>query len=130
MSFVSREMELGLLADLYQRERAQLLILYGRRRVGKTRLLTHWAGSLSQPVFYWMATQTSAANQLRDFSQALFRFLHIEAPVPATFSYGSWDAAFSELARASESQRFVAILDEITYVMQANPEVRPKWHNY
>ncbi|MDX1414291.1 MAG: ATP-binding protein [Candidatus Promineifilaceae bacterium] len=123
MSFVSREMELGLLADLYQRERAQLLILYGRRRVGKTRLLTHWAGSLSQPVFYWMATQTSAANQLRDFSQALFRFLHIEAPVPATFSYGSWDAAFSELARASESQRFVAILDEITYVMQANPEV-------
>ena len=123
MSFVAREMELGLLDDLYRRRGAQLLILYGRRRVGKTRLLTHWAETLGQNVFYWMATQTSAANQLRDFSQTLFRFLHVEAPIPATFSYGSWDAAFSEVARVSAEQRFVVILDEITYVMQANPEV-------
>jgi hypothetical protein len=42
MGFVDREMELNLLDDLYQRPGAQLLILYGRRRIGKTRLLTHW----------------------------------------------------------------------------------------
>lgn len=123
MDFVSREMELGLLDDLYRRRGAQLLILYGRRRVGKTRLLTYWAEGVGEHVFYWMATQTSASNQLRDFSQALFRFLHNDGAVPATFSYGSWDAAFAELARAAALQRFVVILDEITYVMQANPEV-------
>ena len=37
MDFVDRGMELQLLDDLYQRAGAQLLILYGRRRVGKTR---------------------------------------------------------------------------------------------
>ena len=123
MSFVSREMELRLLDDLYRRDGAQLLIIYGRRRVGKTRLLTHWGTKLENPPLYWMATQTSTTNQLRDFSQALFRHLHSGSTVPQTFSYGSWDAAFAELARAAAGQRFVVILDEITYVMQANPEL-------
>ena len=40
--------ELQLLDDLYQREGAQLLILYGRRRVGKTRLITHWLAELEE----------------------------------------------------------------------------------
>jgi AAA+ ATPase superfamily predicted ATPase len=36
MEFVDRELELNLLDDLYRREGAQLLVLYGRRRVGAT----------------------------------------------------------------------------------------------
>jgi len=116
-------MELGLLADLYQRPGAQFLILYGRRRVGKTALITHWAGGLSEPHLYWMASQTSAANQLRNFSQALFQFLNPGAAVTPTFSYPTWDAAFAEVARLSAQQRVTVILDEFTYVMQADPEV-------
>ena len=42
MNFVDRELETSLLNSLIQRQGAQLLILYGRRRIGKTRLLTHW----------------------------------------------------------------------------------------
>jgi hypothetical protein len=99
MSFVSRKMELELLTDLCQRPDAQFLILYGRRRVGKTALITHWAGGLSQPHLYWMASQTSAVNQLRNFSQALFQFLNPGAAVTPTFSYPTWDAAFAEVAR-------------------------------
>ena len=41
-TFVGREAELDLLDRLWERSGATLLILYGRRRVGKTRLLTHW----------------------------------------------------------------------------------------
>ncbi|MFQ5433732.1 MAG: ATP-binding protein, partial [Anaerolineae bacterium] len=70
MSFVSREMELALLNDLYHRFGAQFLILYGRRRIGKTALITHWGRGVDEPYLYWMASQTSAANQLRNFSQA------------------------------------------------------------
>jgi uncharacterized protein len=123
MSFVSRKMELGLLADLYQRPDAQFLILYGRRRVGKTALITHWARGLPQPHLYWMASQTSAVNQLRNFSQALFQFLNPGAAVTPTFSYPTWDAAFAEVARFAAAQRVVIVLDEFTYVMQADPEV-------
>ncbi len=123
MNFVSREMELQLLTDLYHRKGAQLLILYGRRRVGKTRLVTHWANILPDSYFYWMASQTSAVNQLREVSQKLFQFLHPNTPNSSTFSYGSWDAVFAELSRATQTRRLVVVLDEITYVMQANSEV-------
>ncbi len=123
MGFVDREMELNLLDDLYQRPGAQFLILYGRRRIGKTCLLTHWLSQLGERHFYWVATQTSATNQLRTFSQAVFQFLNPGARIEPTFSYASWEAAFDEVRRATAQERLVVILDEFTYVMQANPEV-------
>ena len=49
--FVNRKPELTHLEELYQSDRAELFILYGRRRVGKTELLTDLfghAGHLSQ----------------------------------------------------------------------------------
>lgn len=122
MAFVSRERELALLNDLYQRPGAQFLILYGRRRIGKTALITRWGRGLAEPYLYWMASQTSATNQLRSFSQALFQFLNPETAVAPTFSYLSWDAAFAEAARLAANQRVVIVLDEFTYVMQADSE--------
>jgi AAA+ ATPase superfamily predicted ATPase len=132
MDFVDREMELNLLDDLYQRQGAQFLILYGRRRIGKTRLVTHWLSRLGErhlspgkpgTFLYWMATQTSATNQLRAFSQSLFQFLNPGARIEPTFSYASWGAAFDEVRRTAAQERLVLVLDEFTYVMQANPEV-------
>lgn len=123
MSLFAREMELTLLDDLHQREGAQLLILYGRRRIGKTALVTYWGETIDTPCLYWMATQTSAVNQLRNFSQALLHFLNPNVPVNPTFTYSSWEAAFSEAARAAEKERFILVLDEITYVIQSDSEV-------
>jgi AAA+ ATPase superfamily predicted ATPase len=70
-----------------------------------------------------MATQTSETNQLRNFSQALFQFLNPDTAVTPTFSYPSWDAAFAEVSRLAADQRVTVVLDEFTYVMQADPEV-------
>jgi hypothetical protein len=123
MGFVDREMELGLLNDLSQRPSAQLLILYGRRRIGKTRLLTHWLSGLKNRHLYWVATQTSTVNQLRSFSQAVYNFLNPGSHIDPTFSYASWEAAFAEIRRAAVQERLVVILDEFTYLVQANPEV-------
>jgi len=123
MDFIDREIELNLLDDLYHRPGAQLLILYGRRRIGKTRLLTHWLSGLEERHLYWVATQTSATNQLRAFSQTLFQFLSPGARIDPMFSYASWEAAFDEVQRVAARERLVLILDEFTYVMQADPEV-------
>ncbi len=135
MRFVDRKMELQLLDEVCGRPGAQLLILYGRRRIGKTRLLTHWLDGLAggsgtaagrnapggDPL-YWMATQTSTVNQLRAFSQAVAGFVTPGAQLDPTFSYASWEAAFEQAGRAARAHRRVVILDEITYVMQADPE--------
>jgi uncharacterized protein len=95
----------------------------GGRRIGKTALLTHWGSQRTEPYLYWIASQTSAANQLRHFSQALFQFLNPGTAVTAAFSYPSWDAAFAEVARLAANRRVVVVLDEFTYVMQADPKV-------
>ena len=62
--FIGRQKELELLGSLWTLPRATLLILYGRRRVGKTRLLTHWLNRQENGL-YWMAEATSALEQLR-----------------------------------------------------------------
>ncbi len=124
MKFFGRNRELGLLDKLHQRKTAQFLILYGRRRIGKTALIEQWTRKSlqEQDYLYWMATQTSTTNQLRDFSQAILRFIEPETPISSSFSYESWDTALARVAQLSTQHRFVLILDEITYVMQANPE--------
>jgi AAA+ ATPase superfamily predicted ATPase len=54
---VNREAELAFLNGVLERERptAQFVLLYGRRRVGKTVLLRHWAERSGVPHTYWAA---------------------------------------------------------------------------
>ncbi len=114
--FTGRKRELALIQSEWQNGQARLLILYGRRRIGKTRLLTHWINTTSPRALYWVAEPTSPAEQLRSFSQALFGF-ESGAPVPASFSYASWKQAFEQVARMAERERFALILDEFTYLI-------------
>ncbi|MFT5194536.1 MAG: AAA+ ATPase superfamily predicted ATPase [Cellvibrionaceae bacterium] len=124
-NFFGRKQELHLLSNLNSRERAQFLVLYGRRRIGKTYLIRHWLKhAIDHPnVLYWMATQTSTTRQLRDFSQTLFRFSNPDAYVAPDFSYQSWETALAQVGQLAQEKRFILVLDEFTYVMQANPEV-------
>lgn len=124
MNFCGRNRELRLLDELWHSRQAALLILYGRRRIGKTRLLTHWAGAESdRRVLYWVAEPTSAADQLRLFSQALYNHANPGAPAPAGFTYASWHQAWEQVARLAESSRLAVLLDEFTYLLEANPAV-------
>ena len=61
-----REKELALLENLYQENGFQFLILYGRRRVGKTRLLQEFARN--HPVIFFSAQEKNEALNLKDFS--------------------------------------------------------------
>ena len=73
---------MALIDKLWETQKATLLILYGRRRIGKTRLLTHWRGQYPEQALYWVAEPMSALDQLRSFSQALYNFSQPHAPVP------------------------------------------------
>ena len=65
--FVDREEELAFLDRIATRQRpgpAQLILLYGRRRIGKTELLLHWSQQSGIPTTYWTAEKEPAALQL------------------------------------------------------------------
>ena len=121
MPFYNRKHELALLDDLYARPGGQMLVLYGRRRIGKTALLTHWLAGRGQSAIFWTADRTSPANQLRAFSHAIQAYAAPGETVPFEFTYRSWDLALGEIARLSRQERLVVILDEFTYLIEADP---------
>ncbi|RMD48667.1 MAG: hypothetical protein D6835_06130, partial [Candidatus Thermofonsia bacterium] len=121
-SFVGRSRELQVLDNLWQTNKATLLILYGRRRVGKTRLLTHWLQQHYDSGLYWVAEPTSALSQLRSFSQALMGFMDPEAEIPPDFTFSTWELAFRQLALYAQQKRVAVFIDEVTYVIDVNPD--------
>ncbi|MEM7117161.1 MAG: ATP-binding protein [Chloroflexota bacterium] len=119
--FIGRESELELLDGLWTSSKARLLILYGRRRVGKTRLLTHWIKQHKEDGLYWVAEPTSALDQLRSFSRALATFADPEMPPPPDFSYATWEHALRQVALLSRTRRIALFIDEVTYLIDVNP---------
>ncbi len=109
--FIGREAELAHLETLYTSGRAELFILYGRRRVGKTELLR--AFCVGKAHIFFIATLSSDHDQLAAFSQDVYRFTHAE--VPQGFSYPSWEAVFRALGELPG--RPVVVLDEFTYLI-------------
>ena len=121
-TFVGRSRELEVLDNLWESPKARLLILYGRRRVGKTRLLTHWLQKQDKLGLYWVAEPASALTQLRSFSQALMTFIDPEVEVPPDFTFSSWELAFRQLALRAQDRRFALFIDEVTYLIDVNPD--------
>ena len=96
--FLDRQRELDLINNLWNSKNAEFLILYGRRRVGKTALLTEWIQRTSRRSLYWVASPTSSALQLRSFSQAIYNFANPNVPAPDAFTYATWEQAFQQVA--------------------------------
>lgn len=125
--FVGRAAELALLGEMANSEAASLLILYGRRRVGKTRLMTQWIATSGARALYWVAEPTSSLDQLRSFSQALYVFANPHAPAPPDaptergFTYASWQQALQQVAALAERERLAVFIDEFTYLIEAEP---------
>ncbi len=122
-SFVGRTSELALLDQLWQSGKAELLVLYGRRRIGKTRLFTHWIARTQPRALYWVAEPTSSSDQLRAFSQVLFNFAHPQSPAPETFTYATWKQAFQEVIQLASASRLALFIDEFTYLLTAEPAI-------
>ena len=97
--FIGRHRELEIIRDLWASPKAEFLIVYGRRRIGKTRLFTHWIETDHPRALYWVAEPSSSFDQLRAFSQALYNFLNAGLPAPDDFTYASWAQAIQQLRR-------------------------------
>lgn len=118
--FVARTRELGILEEAYASNAFQMVIVYGRRRVGKTRLLQEFC-SHKPNVIYFTARETSSSRNLQLLSQAL-----VDAPesaVGATPVYPNMDAALRAAFARGQSERLVFVIDEFPYLAASNPEV-------
>ena len=115
--FINRTEELARLQARYASDRAELFVLYGRRRVGKTELLREFCRD--KPHIFFVATLSSDGDQLAAFSQLIWQYTHSE--VVDAFTFPSWEAAFKALTDLPG--RPIVIIDEITYLIAGNKAI-------
>ena len=120
--FIDRKLELANLEARYGSGHAELFVLYGRRRVGKTELLRHFCAGKAHVFF--IATLSSDRDQLAAFSQEIWRLTHREAAegfTPSPWAAPTWEAAFRALADLPG--RPIVVLDEFTYLISGNKAI-------
>jgi AAA+ ATPase superfamily predicted ATPase len=117
--FINREKELIFLNSILERRHpgpGQMILLYGRRRVGKTSLLLHWAAQSKAPYTYWAAEKEPAALQRRKFYADLLGMPANRSPV-----FESWSDTWDAIAQLLGNQQRLLILDELPYAAESDP---------
>ena len=119
---VDRQRELEELNGLLHGRSSRLVAVSGRRRLGKTTLLVHWAKTSNHPYLYWVGTHFPSGVLLAQFSKKVWQHGNPGKRVPRQFSYESWSEAFEMLAEACQGEkRHIVILDEFPYAVQSEP---------
>ena len=118
--FIGREAELKFLQDKFDSENGQLVVLYGRRRVGKTETLREFCKG-KQHVFY-SCTQSTDKVQLSKFSKHI---LKEDIPAKQYISeFADWESAFrSVLDFPFGDEKKLLIIDEFPYMCKGNKSI-------
>lgn len=128
MEFIDREKELDFLEEKWKEPGPQLIILWGKRRVGKTELVKQFIKA--KPHIYFLSESTHEVEQLRRLSLSIGRFFR--EPLLETRGFGGWEESFKYLKE--KNQRFILIFDEFPYLIQSNPAIptlfQKAWDEY
>jgi len=107
-NFVNRTVELNQLTDCYDSERAEFIVLYGRRRLGKSELVRQSIADRDDAVYY-QAVESTAQNQLEQFAEAA------AAQFPSVANIRrDWEA----LIEALGEQNAVVVIDEFPFLIE------------
>ena len=114
LTFINRKKEIEKIDQALKRDEQVFILVYGRRRCGKSRLLQH---VVSENDIYYVADQQERVNQISSVASEIAR----KIPGFDLVSYPSWESLFLNLnARA---KRICLILDEFPYLVQSSKEL-------
>lgn len=117
---IDRDRELEALENAAAARLGQLVVVWGRRRVGKTYLLQAF-GERHRTIHY-TATQQSAPIELAAFTDAVRASLGTEG-LPAGYAFPDWSSALDFVTDHAGDQRLVVVLDEFPYLAGSTPGI-------
>jgi AAA+ ATPase superfamily predicted ATPase len=118
--FIGREQELDFFEDKYNTSGGQLIVLYGRRRIGKTEVLQKFAEG--KPHVFYACRELSDSKQLAAFSARILKSGSPAAKYLKVFE--DWEAAFkSILELPSDGRKKLFIIDEFPYMCKGNASI-------
>ena len=115
--FIDRESEMETLQNEYNRNGSSLVIMYGRRRVGKTTLISEFIKD--KPALFFLASEESEAQNRNAFKDKAADFLESELLKNADIK--NWEVIFKTIADTSFDSKPVIVIDEFQYIGKSNP---------
>ena len=124
--FVGRVNELKSLMDLTQKRSSSLIVIRGRRRIGKSRLVEEFAKNYRFLRFagLYPTEATTAQSQREEFSKQLS--LNLNAP---QIIANDWTDLFLSLARETQQGRVIILFDEISWMGSKDSDFLGKLKN-
>ena len=117
--FYCREDELRKLNKRYAGDKFECIVIYGRRRVGKTALINEFCKD--KPTIFFSALNTTGKENLEALSKSIMSF---ERPdMESAPEFRSYDAALDELTALSKEKRIVFVIDEYPYLAKAKQSI-------
>ena len=116
--FIGREKELERIQELYDSDKFEFLVLYGRRRVGKTCLLREFASKHS--CIFFSAQEKNDRLNLEDFSKLVLNYFG------DTYLgvFQSWEVLFEYIGKRCHEDKLVLIIDEFPFMASENPAIK------
>ncbi len=126
VKFIGREAELQSLTDLYKKKTASLILIKGRRRIGKTRLIEEFAKN--EPFLRFIGLAPTKGVTVQSQRDEFARLLSQQTGLPEIKS-DDWSNLFALLAEKVKKGRFVILLDEISWMAHDDPTFLSKLKN-
>ena len=113
--FIGRKRELASLNNLYTSDKFEFAVIYGRRRVGKTALITQFIDD--KKAIYFMGVESNAKQNLENFSKNIMEF---GTGIQAETTFTSFQTALEYVFKLAEKERLILAIDEYPYVARSS----------
>ena len=113
--FIGREKELNTLDKLYSSDKFEFVVIYGRRRVGKTALINRFIED--KKAIYFMGVESNEKQNLENLSRSM---LTLNSGIQTELSFVSFQAALEYAFQSAATERMVLVMDEYPYVARAS----------
>lgn len=113
--FIGRKTELQQLNTLYKQDNFQCVIIYGRRRVGKTTLINEFIKD--KDAVYFTGIESTAKDNLENFSRSIAALNNANtdnAPV-----YKDFRSALIDIDALAQNRKIVLVIDEYPYLARS-----------
>ncbi|GFO95990.1 hypothetical protein ig2599ANME_0174 [groundwater metagenome] len=116
--FINRKDELNFLNKRYSSSTPEFIILYGRRRVGKTELIKQFIKN--KPAVYFLADRQIDRENLRQMQRSMA--IYLSEPLFEKADIGDYYELFSEFIKRTK-ERVVFVIDEFQYLIESNAAI-------
>ena len=124
--FVDRKNEINFLQNEYKKKESSFVVIYGRRRIGKTSLLSEFIKD--KDALFFLATEESENENRNAFTKSVAMYTQNELLENAKVD--EWETLFYYLASFMPEKRKLIIIDEFQYIGKSNPAFISKMQKF